>query len=65
MIDLKKINPHPDETYYIGVDDHCLVVTTKDKEPRNKVWLSKSMIKWLGEFGEKYIENAYMEHPIK
>ena len=55
MIKLIKINPHPTETYYVGEDDGCLVVTTME-DGTNKVWLSPSMVKWINKNGINVIE---------
>jgi len=46
MIKMKKVKSHEDETYFIGSDDHCLVVQSGDKKSP-KLWLSKSMIRWI------------------
>lgn len=45
-MNLKKVNPHPTETYHYGFDDGCLVLASgENKKPQ--IWLSKSMLKWL------------------
>jgi hypothetical protein len=60
MIELIKINPHPDETYYVGEDDGCLVVTTRE-DGANKVWLSLSMVRWISKNGLSVIEGTLKE----
>jgi hypothetical protein len=43
---MKKVKPHENETYFVGTDDNCLVVQSGNKKSP-KVWLSKSMVKWI------------------
>jgi hypothetical protein len=49
MIKMKVIHPHKDESYRVGYDDHCLVVSSGEKREAPKVWISKSMAKWIAE----------------
>lgn len=53
-MDMVKINPHENEAYRYTIDDHCLVVASGETS-ENKVWLSRSMIKWISENGLKLI----------
>ena len=58
MIEMTEVNPHPTETYSVGVDDHCLVVSSGDADAP-KVWLSGSMLKWLGSQGSDRLRQEY------
>lgn len=55
---MKEINPHPDEAYLVGVDDHDLVVQAKAPKA-SKVWISKSMIDWIAKNGKQLIDDKY------
>jgi hypothetical protein len=46
MIKMKKVKPHKNESYFVGNDDNCLVVQSGSKKSP-KIWLSKSMVKWI------------------
>lgn len=42
------IHPHKTESYRVGYDDHCLVVSEGSNNKNDKkVYLSRSMIEWL------------------
>jgi len=48
MIKTKIIHPIPTETYRIGYDDGCVVVSSGSNSKNDKfIYLSKSMIEWL------------------
>lgn len=38
-----------DEAYYYDLDDHSLVVSSGEKPGKNRIWLSKSMCKWIAD----------------
>jgi len=44
---MRPIHPHPDETYKVGVYDHCFVVASGNNPKSPKVWVSRSMVQWL------------------
>ncbi len=48
---MKKVNPHPNETYQVGIDDGCLVVSSGSNPASPKVHLSKSMLEWIAHKG--------------
>ena len=41
------VHPVPGETYRVGEDDQCFVVSSGDSERAPKVWLSLAMVQWL------------------
>ena len=54
MIETKIIHPHPNETYRVGYDDGCVIVSSGSEAKNDKrIYLSKSMVKWLYEEMEK------------
>jgi len=55
-IEMTVVNPHPTETYRVGLDDHRVVVSSGDEPDAPKVWLSKSMLKWLGTEGLRLLQ---------
>lgn len=46
---MRTIHPHKTETYQVAIDDGCLVVRSGSNPKSPKVYLSKSMCKWIGE----------------
>lgn len=46
-VEMQVIHPHKDETYRIGFDDKCLVVSSGSEEDSPKVWISESMLDWI------------------
>jgi hypothetical protein len=46
-VSMRPIHLYPDETYKIGVDDHCFVVSSGNNPKAPKVWVSGSMVRWL------------------
>ena len=56
-IPLQHVRPRKDESYFVGVDDHCFVLSSTHSSSSNrgvgygaqahKIWISKSMVKWL------------------
>ena len=54
---MKKIKPDDKktETYRYTKDDGCLVVSSGDKTDAPKVWLSKSMCKWISDNYKKVL----------
>ena len=48
-LQMKTINPHPNETYRICFDDGCLVISSGTNLDAPKVWLSKSMLLYIQE----------------
>ena len=46
-IELKVVHPVASETYRIGFDDGCIVVSAGEQEDAPKVWLSPSMVVYL------------------
>lgn len=59
QLNMKIINPHPDETYQVTSDDHCAVVSSGSEKDSPKVWLSKHMIKWLNDNSKKLTEGFF------
>ena len=55
-MDMQEIHPHPDETYFVGVDDKCLVLGSDEKP---KIWLSKAMLNWLEGGQWKTLEQSH------
>jgi len=56
MLEQRLVQPNPDETYQVAVDDRCLVVSSGSKPDAPRVWLSRSMIRWIAENGEQEIQ---------
>lgn len=54
------VYPHPDESYRVSVDDHCLLVRPAETGHRG-MWLSKSMVQWVGKHGEYLIEQESVQ----
>lgn len=50
------VHPHRDESYRVGADDHCLVVSSGEKEESPQVHLSENMIDWIGRHGKSKIK---------
>ena len=69
-IEMTEVKPHPTETYCVGLDDHCMVVSSganpeptrptpgRKPSPTPKVWLSRSMLRWLGTEGLRWLHVA-------
>ena len=70
-IGMTEVKPHPTETYCVGLDDHCIVVSSganpnPTEKPSPRVWLSRSMLRWLGTEGLRRLhvaERASSEGP--
>ena len=58
-MEMKKVNPIPEETYCYAIDDKCLVVGSSFG-PKIKVWLSKAMVEWISTKGKKELDE-YLE----
>lgn len=46
-IKMRIIHPHKTETYRVGYDDSCLVLSSGGNKYNRKVWISKSMCHWI------------------
>lgn len=57
MLKMKEIHPHKTETYRIGFDDHCLVISSGSRKESPKVYLSKSMCQWIVANQEELFKN--------
>ena len=57
MTKTKIIHPHPNETYRVGYDDGCVIVSSGSEAKNDKrIYLSKSMVEWLYKYSLRKIK---------
>ena len=54
-IEMVTVKPNETETYQVGYDDHCVVISSGSKPGAPKVWISKAMCRWLGTQGLSHL----------